>query len=139
MSAPTLPRPPPAFAFAPPGAPPAPPPPPRATDPGLGEAGLTGAVGAPPRLLLHFQGNSVPVTKARFVIGRGKQGTDFTIKDPNVSRQHAMVEYSDGVHYLVDLGSTNGVLVNGERVQRRVIADGDEFRICDHTLRFTLA
>jgi len=91
----------------------------------------------PPPLLIHFQGNAVPITKPRFIIGRGKQGTDLTIKDPNVSRQHAMVEYSEGQHYLVDLGSTNGVHVRGERVQRRVINDGDEFHICDHTLRFT--
>lgn len=89
--------------------------------------------------MIHFQGSSVPVTKPRFIIGRGKKGTDLTIKDPNVSRQHAMIEYSEGRHFLVDLGSTNGVLVDGERVQRRVIDDGDEFRICDHTLRFTRA
>ena len=50
-----------------------------------------------------------PVTKDRFIIGRGKQSSDLTIKDPNVSRQHAMIEFLNGQYYIVDMGSTNGV------------------------------
>ncbi len=81
-------------------------------------------------------GERFQVTKDRFIIGRGKQTSDLTIKDPNVSRQHAMVEYLNGQYYIVDMGSTNGVEYNGQRVQRRVINDGDIFRVCDHELRF---
>ena len=76
--------------------------------------------------------------KDRFIIGRGKQSSDLTIKDPNVSRQHAMIEFLNGQYYIVDMGSTNGVEYNGQRVQRRVINDGDMFRVCDHELRFAL-
>lgn len=75
------------------------------------------------------------MTKDRFIIGRGKQTSDLTIKDPNVSRQHAMVEFSGGQYFMVDLGSTNGIEFNGQRVQRKVIQDGDVFRICDYELR----
>ena len=77
------------------------------------------------------------VTKERFVIGRGKQSSDLTLKDPNVSRQHAMVEFQNGVYFMVDMGSTNGVEYNGQRIARKQIAEGDAFRICDHEVRFT--
>jgi neural Wiskott-Aldrich syndrome protein len=75
--------------------------------------------------------------KDRFVIGRGKQSSDLTIKDPNVSRQHAMVEFLNGQYYMVDMGSTNGVEFNGQRITRRSISEGDVYRICDHEVRFT--
>jgi hypothetical protein len=84
-----------------------------------------------------YQGEKFPVTKDRFVIGRGKQSSDLTLKDPNVSRQHAMIEYQSGVYFMVDMGSTNGVEYNGQRIARKQIAEGDVYRICDHDLRFT--
>ena len=84
-----------------------------------------------------YQGEKLAVTKDRFVIGRGKQSSDLTLKDPNVSRQHAMIEFQNGVYFMVDMGSTNGVEYNGQRIARKQIAEGDVFRICDHELRFT--
>lgn len=84
-----------------------------------------------------YRGQRHPVNKPSFVIGRGKQRVDLTIHDPNVSRQHAMIEVQEGRYYLVDLGSTNGTEVNGQRVQRREIAEGDVIKICDHEARFT--
>jgi len=54
-----------------------------------------------------------------------------------VSRQHAMIEFLTGQYYIVDMGSTNGVEYNGQRVQRKVISDGDTFKVCDHELRFS--
>jgi pSer/pThr/pTyr-binding forkhead associated (FHA) protein len=84
-----------------------------------------------------YQGERTPVNKEKFIIGRGRQTSDLTIKDPNVSRQHAMVEFQNGVYYMVDLGSTNGVEYQGQRVTRKAIAEGDTFRICDHEVVFT--
>jgi len=111
-----------------------PPPPP----PGRHAAAVApGAAGA--KLTISYQGEAFPVTKDRFIIGRGKQSSDLTIKDPNVSRQHAMIEFSNGQYYIVDMGSTNGVEYNGQRVQRKVISEGDAFRVCDHELRFTFS
>ena len=113
----------------------APPPPP----PGRGAPPPPlGSVSRPSQLYIYYMGERFQVTKERFIIGRGKQSSDLTIKDPNVSRQHAMVEYLNGQYYIVDMGSTNGVEYNGQRVQRRVINDGDTFRVCDHELRFAL-
>jgi hypothetical protein len=88
-------------------------------------------------LSVVYHGEKLPVTKDRFVIGRGKQSSDLTLKDPNVSRQHAMVEFQNGVYFMVDMGSTNGVEFNGQRIARKQIGEGDSFRICDHEMRFT--
>ncbi|MCK6591435.1 MAG: FHA domain-containing protein [Polyangiaceae bacterium] len=88
-------------------------------------------------LSAFYAGQKYIVNKDRFIIGRGKQSSDLTIKDPNVSRQHAMIEFANGQYYMVDMGSTNGVEFNGQRVTRKVIGEGDLFRICDHELRFS--
>ena len=90
-----------------------------------------------PTLAAFYAGQRYVVNKDRFIIGRGKQSSDLTLKDPNVSRQHAMIEYQNGVYFMVDMGSTNGVEYNGQRIARKQIAEGDVFRICDHDLRFT--
>jgi hypothetical protein len=88
-------------------------------------------------LAIYYQGERFPINKDRFIIGRGKQSSDLTIKDPNVSRQHAMIEFLNGQYYIVDMGSTNGVEYNGQRVQRKIINEGDVFRVCDHELQFS--
>jgi neural Wiskott-Aldrich syndrome protein len=93
----------------------------------------------PPRRAInaYYMGQRYTVTKDRFIIGRGKQSSDLTIKDPNVSRQHALVEFMGGQYFMVDMGSTNGVEYMGQRVARHPIAEGDVFRVCDHELRFS--
>ncbi len=101
--------------------------------PSAGNAPPPGA----PVLAGFYGGQRYVVNKDRFIIGRGKQSSDLTIKDPNVSRQHAMVEFLNGQYYMVDMGSTNGVEYNGQRIARKAIAEGDLFRICDHEVRFT--
>ena len=88
-------------------------------------------------LTAFYGGQRYTVNKDRFIIGRGKQSSDLTIKDPNVSRQHAMVEFLNGTYYMVDMGSTNGVEFNGQRIARKPITEGDLYRICDHEVRFT--
>lgn len=90
-----------------------------------------------PALYAEYEGARYTVNKERFIIGRGKQSSDLTIKDPNVSRQHAMIEFLNGQYYMVDMGSTNGIEHQGQRVQRKVINEGDFFKVCDHELRFT--
>jgi pSer/pThr/pTyr-binding forkhead associated (FHA) protein len=98
----------------------------------------TAAVAAVPSgsLAIYYKGEFFKINKDRFVIGRGKQSSDLTIKDPNVSRQHAMIEYLNGQYYIVDMGSTNGIEFEGQRIQRKAINDGDIFRVCDHELLF---
>jgi hypothetical protein len=68
-------------------------------------------------------------------IGR-YETNDVVLDDKKASRRHARVLLDHGVAEIEDLGSDNGVLLNGERVDRRVLRAGDEIRIGATTLRF---
>ena len=111
-----------------------PPPPARYAAPASGGYAAQNYSG---QLNVTYGSERLTVNKDRFIIGRGKQSSDLTIKDPNVSRQHAMVEFLNGQYYMVDMGSTNGVEFNGQRISRRPIGEGDIYRICDHEVRFS--
>jgi two-component system, cell cycle response regulator len=58
------------------------------------------------------------------VIGR-QQGHDVWVPDNGVSRQHASIERDGDGYRLSDLGSANGTYVDGERVTRHLLSDGD--------------
>jgi pSer/pThr/pTyr-binding forkhead associated (FHA) protein len=90
-----------------------------------------------PSLFVHYEGRSYPANKDNFIIGRGTQGTDLTIRDQNVSRKHASVILHGGAFYIQDLGSTNGVEFRGGRVDSRKIEEGDVYTICDHEIVFS--
>jgi predicted component of type VI protein secretion system len=89
-------------------------------------------------LALTYQGRPYTVEKERFLLGRSKTQADLRLDDPNVSRQHAVIERVGAAWYIVDLGSTNGVHVAGERVARRALSDGDIIVITSHEIRCTL-
>jgi hypothetical protein len=76
---------------------------------------------------------SHPVT----VIGRAAE-SDVRIDDPGVSRRHAELRYADGKVELVDLGSTNGVSVNGIPTGRATLQDSDRIDVAGATLIFRL-
>jgi pSer/pThr/pTyr-binding forkhead associated (FHA) protein len=102
-------------------------PPPGAPRPG-GNQGRT--------LIAIYEGQQYPVTKEEFIIGRGQKTSDLTIRDSNVSRRHAAVVQYNGQFWIVDQQSTNGVEFNGAKVERKLVEDGDLFRICDHEIQF---
>jgi pSer/pThr/pTyr-binding forkhead associated (FHA) protein len=60
----------------------------------------------------------------RVVIGRSRD-CDVTLDDPNVSRRHAELRREGERWAIADLGSTNGVKVNGRRVDRALLEPGD--------------
>ena len=91
---------------------------------------------APP-LYLIYAGQRYTVDKEQFVIGRGSKTADLPIKDGNISRKHAVVLRRNGVYYIKDLGSTNGIEYKGMRIDNKRIDEGDVFFICDYELRFT--
>jgi FHA domain-containing protein len=70
-----------------------------------------------PRAVLKVGGKRHDLSGERMLIGRSRE-CEITVEDPNVSRRHAEVRLEDGSWWIVDLGSTNGVEVNGERVDR---------------------
>lgn len=61
---------------------------------------------------------------------------DIVINDQNVSRRHAELHATGDTYELVDLGSTNGSKINGQRVARQVLNDGDQVTFGALTLRF---
>ncbi len=90
-----------------------------------------------PTLFLLFNGQRVPIDKEQFIIGRGSKASDLAIKDGNISRKHAAIIRRNGLYYIKDLGSTNGIDYKGMRIDNKRIDEGDVFHICDYELRFT--
>jgi hypothetical protein len=71
----------------------------------------------------------VEIAEGEFVsIGREKTN-DVVFPSAHVSRVHAEVRCENGVVMISDLGSRNGVQVNGARVLKRILADGDRISI----------
>ena len=68
------------------------------------------------RAQLRHEGRAVIIGSGGAVIGRSRD-CDVVIPDENVSRKHAEVRPSGGAWIVRDLGSTNGVKVNGRRVE----------------------
>ena len=69
------------------------------------------------------------------MIGRSRD-CDIPVDDPNVSRRHAEIRHEDGAYWIEDLGSTNGVLVNGKRVERAKLEPEDEILLGTTVVRF---
>lgn len=66
----------------------------------------------------------------------GRRSTNRVIlNDLNVSREHAMIEWRDGVPYIIDLQSKNGTFVNGVRINKRRLEAEDQIRIGENLLR----
>jgi hypothetical protein len=75
------------------------------------------------------------LTGERAVIGRSRE-CDIQIADPNVSRQHAELRREGADFVIVDLGSTNGIEVNGRKVKRATLSPGDRIAIGQTELVF---
>lgn len=80
-------------------------------------------------------GERTPLTNQTVVIGRADE-CDVTLSDSKVSRRHAEVRPGPEGYRLLDLGSTNGVEVNGKQVTEHALVDGDRIRLGDAVLRF---
>lgn len=91
-----------------------------------------------PRLILHPgrpDQREIRLTAGVTTIGRAEDN-DLFLLDGSLSRQHARVEVEDGRVTLVDLGSTNGTFVGGERIDRRELVGGESFRCGSVELRY---
>jgi putative nucleotidyltransferase with HDIG domain len=76
--------------------------------------------------------------EARALLGR-EVSNDLRLSDPHASRHHAVV-YRDaqGLYFVEDLASRNGVFMGERRIQRELLTQGQEFRIGSTVLRFEL-
>ncbi len=83
-------------------------------------------------LVLEVNGIRHPLTPPGFTIGRGTDA-DVRINDPGISRLHARVSVHDGGEVpsitIEDMGSTNGIVVDGRRVQTAQLRDGSRIEL----------
>lgn len=76
-------------------------------------------------------GQTVEVGDGEFTIGR-EAGNSLVLNDTNVSRRHASLKkLPDGRATIYDLGSSNGTLVNGQRIQSTVLSGNEQVQIGD--------
>ena len=73
---------------------------------------------------LEWSGGVITIDQRVTVIGRSSDA-DLRVDDANVSRRHAEVRRIGDGYSLVDLGSTNGTEVNGQRIQETALMNGD--------------
>jgi adenylate cyclase len=84
-------------------------------------------------------GDTVPLLRPVMVLGR-RESCDVPLNFPNISGIHCELSFKDGYWSVKDLNSTNGVKVNGLRVQARPLKPGDEIAIAKRrfTIQYTL-
>ena len=87
---------------------------------------------------LDANGKQHRIDKGNVVIGRSKD-CDIRIADPNVSRRHAEVRQEGAAYWILDLGSTNGLTVNGRRQQRAQLQNEDRITVGSTELVFRRA
>jgi pSer/pThr/pTyr-binding forkhead associated (FHA) protein len=82
--------------------------------------------------VLEVNGTRHPLQPPGLVIGRGSEA-DLRINDPGISRRHAQIRVSPAGQGLqidiVDLGSTNGIMVTGQKVQQAALREGSRIEI----------
>ena len=113
-------------------------------DPGYGQpqpaygppqpAGYPPAPGRGVRLIAN-DGRTYPLSIGSTVIGRGDQA-NLRLPDVGISRRHARLDYDGAQVVLTDLGSTNGSMVNGQRISAVALNPGDMIQIGTTTLTF---
>jgi pSer/pThr/pTyr-binding forkhead associated (FHA) protein len=83
---------------------------------------------------LRYRSALISLRAGKIYIGRSPQ-CELAISDPAVSRRHARLWINPVQIVIEDLGSSNGVLINGERIQGpRELRHGDVIKICTHEL-----
>jgi hypothetical protein len=87
--------------------------------------------------LLVGEGRRNVLSGSRVVVGRSREA-DIVLADPNVSRRHAELRHGDSGWEVADLGSTNGIKVNGQRVNQAALGPGDRITIGVTDLTFEL-
>ena len=83
-----------------------------------------------------LKGKSFPIDKTRISLGRSK--ADIVLEDSGVSGTHCVVEVHGTSGLVLDLESTNGTFVNGEKVETCELKHLSEFRIGKTTMMFAV-
>ena len=84
-------------------------------------------------------GDPIPLQREHLIIGR-RESCDIPLRFPNVSGIHCELTFRNGYWHIRDRGSTNGIKVNGSRVQERYLHPGDTITIAkrNYTIEYQL-
>lgn len=91
--------------------------------------------GFPPGSLINENGERLIITEQKLSIGRDTKST-MQVVDVEVSRNHAEIRLLNTSFVLIDLQSTNGTFVNGQRVQEHTLQNFDQIKIGSTILLF---
>ena len=85
-------------------------------------------------------GDAIPLSRRVMTLGR-RESCDICLRFPNISGVHCELSFRDGYWFIRDLGSSNGIKVNGARVLQRPLRPGDEVAISSrrYTIQYNLA
>ena len=103
---------------------------------------LRAQTGSGPQAQLNIEsgpdaGNNHQAGDAALRVGRSPDN-DLILRDPATSGHHARVERRGQQFWIVDLGSTNGTLVNGEPIQEKELSHGDRITIGQNAVSFAI-
>lgn len=85
----------------------------------------------------------IPLEREHVTLGRALDA-DIRINDSRASRLHARItterdeETGENRYRLIDLGSTNGTILNGARIESALLQDGDKFEVGEQLIRFEM-
>jgi serine/threonine protein kinase len=92
--------------------------------------------GAPAAYLVDLvSGKHHPLTLEATVLGRASS-CDVVVPAPEVSRRHCQILLTSGQAEVEDLGSLRGIAVNGRRVERCLLRDGDRLELAGCSFQF---
>jgi hypothetical protein len=126
-----------------------PPPMPVAPPPGGGRPGVApvtrlpgtgvpaGAPGAATRRWIEINGNRHQISRPTLVLGRSTEA-DVRVDDPGVSRKHCEIRVGTP-SVIQDLGSTNGIVVDGQHTTRATLRDGSRIVVGSTTIVYRQA
>ncbi len=93
---------------------------------------------APPHLIVSNNGSvmqGIDMEQSRLLVGRSEHN-DISIGSRFISRHHALLVRHRDATVLLDLDSTNGTFVNGERISHRVLRHDDAITVGHHRIKF---
>jgi FHA domain/FhaA, N-terminal domain len=116
--------------------PPMPPSPPGIPRPGAGQASVSRLPGAADssatRRWVEINGTRHQISRPTMVLGRSTEA-DVRIDDPGVSRRHCEIR-AGSPSVIADLGSTNGIVVDGQHTARATLRDGSRIVVGSTTI-----
>src|SRR5580704_19667703 len=85
-------------------------------------------------------GDTIPLIRRVMTVGR-RESCDICLKFPNISGLHCELSFREGYWFVRDMGSSNGLKINGVRTLQRPLRPGDELAIANrrYTIQYNIS